>query len=291
MLEIPVLPPPPAFTVLPAYANNINLRALAQPSKDIAARPQVQHAKNVVREDVSVIQTRDRVAQIAPQEQDWDAAGILVEVARKQHPISPAIDMGTISVKERRASKASASMGYSRKCLVTTCSYHLDIGPWSKKEKDKHALTHFEGNIQFGTDKCRYSLPWPNFIEAPQEYFNKIRSLKYSIETLPEWDLPVFSHDSRCLKCMIYFGDPSSYLEHLDDCIFYAVQVQALGMAQPCPVPICEHHPTRVPPRSSMDQYMIRPYLPSLGCGRCYTDQCQCPPVQQVEDRSLVKKC
>ena len=201
--------------------------------------------------------------------------------------------MGTMSVKERRASNASASMGYSRKCLVTTCSYHLDIGPWSKKEKDKHTMTHFEGNIEVGTDKGRYSLPWPKIIDSPEEYFSKIRIFRCSIELLHQWDVHDRSHDFRGLKCMICFGDfgPSGYLEHLDDCILYAVQVQALGMAQPCPVPICEHHPTRVPSRSSMVQYMIRPYLPSLGCGRCYTDQCQCPPVQQVEDRSLVNKC
>ena len=92
---------------------------------------------------------------------------------------------------------------------------------------------------------------------------------------------------------MICFGDfrPSGYLEHLDECIVYAVQVQALGMGQPYPVPLCEHHPTRLPSRSSMDQHMIKPYWPSLGCGRCNTDQCQCPPMQQVENRSLVNKC
>ena len=51
---------------------------------------------------------------------------------------------------------------------------------------------------------------------------------------------------------MICFGDfgPSGYLH---DCIVYAVQVQALGMGQPYPVPLCEHHPTRLPSRSSMD--------------------------------------
>lgn len=163
---MPVLSPPPAFTVLPAHANNVNLRALAQPSKDIAARPQVQHAKDVVREDVqqaedvSVIQARDGVEpQIVHQEKSWDAEEILVEVARKQHPIPPMIDMGTMSVEERGASNASASTEESRKCLVTTCSYHLDIGPWSRIEKDKHTITHLEGNIEVSTDKGRYSLP------------------------------------------------------------------------------------------------------------------------------------
>lgn len=169
---MPVLPPPSAFTVLPTHAKNVNLRALAQPSKDIAARQQVPHAKDVVREDVqqaedvSVIQARDRVEpQIVPQEKSWDAEGILVEVARKQHPILPMmIDMGTVSVEEPDASNASASKAESRKCLVTTCSYHLDTGPWSKIAKDKHTITHFEGNIEVSTERA--ATPYLNLISA-----------------------------------------------------------------------------------------------------------------------------
>ena len=123
-------------------------------------------------------------------------------------------------------------------------------------------MIHFEGNIEIGTDNRRHSLPRPNFIDAPEEYSDKMRTLKYSIETHHGWNIHEFSHDSRGLKCVICFGDfyPSGYLKHLDDCIVHAVQVQALGMAQPCPVPVCEHHPTRGPSRSSMDQHTIKDY-------------------------------
>ena len=190
-----------------------------------------------------------------------------------------------MSLKKCGASEANASMEYSRKCPVSTCAYHVDIGPWLKAERNKHIITHFEGEIKFGTEEIGYSLPWPNFIEDPEQFFRKIEVLKRHVRKYYTWS----SGDSRVFECWNCFHkfDSSSFVEHLDDCVVNAVYIQASQMAQTCPVPSYDHDPIDFPPKSHMNRHMIKPYWPSLGCGRCYTDQCQCPPMQLAKNRSI----
>ena len=159
--ETLLLPHLPAFTVLPTHPDNVNLRALAQSSRYIAAQSKAKETRDVAGDDaqpdkdVSTIQGAQAGSKysITPQEQDLNAAGILVEVAREQHPIS------TILVKERDASYASATMEHSRKCPVTTCPYHVQKVPWLKRERDNHILTHLRGHIESDrTDFTRISI-------------------------------------------------------------------------------------------------------------------------------------
>lgn len=270
-LEMPLLTPHPTFTVLPANAKNINRRALAQSSRFIAAHSKAQYAKYVLREDLqraedfSTVATSDGVEpQIAPQAEELHAAEILMGVAREQDPISPAIDTESILVKNCDASNTDARIIHTRRCPVFTCPYHVDIGPWPKSEKDKHIMTHFDGDIKFDTDKGGYSLPWPSFFEAPEEYFYKVEGLKYSIQNHRWWALHGSGH-LTCWMCLHGF-DPSGYVEHLDDCIVHVVQRQASELAQEAS-------------RSTVNRHIINSSLPSLGCGQCYTDRCQCPPM------------
>ncbi|KAL9136154.1 MAG: hypothetical protein Q9175_002632 [Cornicularia normoerica] len=93
-----LLPHIPAFTILPAHAININLRALAQSSRYIVTQSVAQETKDILRgdsqrvEDVSVVQARDGFeSRITPEEQNLDAAEILVEVAKGQQPTSHGI--------------------------------------------------------------------------------------------------------------------------------------------------------------------------------------------------------
>ena len=116
--ELPLLPHLPAFTVLPASADIINLRALAQSSRYLAAQSKVQETKDIARDrtqrigGVNNTPAQDGLeSRIIAEEQDLDAAGILTKAANEQHSISIAtytesrsIDTGneteTISVME-----------------------------------------------------------------------------------------------------------------------------------------------------------------------------------------------
>ena len=272
------------FAVPRDLANDKTLRATEQSSRYSTAKSKAQNTKAAVREavqrveDVSTLKASDRAeVQITPQEQDLNAAGILVEVAREQHPISPAQKIGNLSVTKGGASDANASMQYTRKCPVTSCAFHLDRGFWSKWEKDPHIMTHFEGHLEFVTNENLYSLPWPNFIEDPQNYFPKIEILKRRVRHYST----LFGHrsepsDPTCHICFRKF-DISGYVDHLDDCIVHAVQSQALGTAQTCPVSTCEHDPPKFPRDSRTNEPMVKHFVPSLVCSRCYAFQCQCP--------------
>ena len=292
---MPPLPPHLAFTEPPGHADDNTLRAMGQSSRYSTAKSKAQHTKAAVRdavqqvEDVSTLKASNRVeVQITPQEQDLNAAGILVEVAREQHPISPAQKFGNLSVIKGGASDANASMQYTRKCPVTSCPYHLDRGFWSKMEKDNHIMTHFEGNIGFVTNENRHSLPWPNFIGDPENFFPKIEILKRRVRQYYIWyDYGGDPEDSTCVMCLRNF-DLSGYVKHLDDCIVHAVQARALGTAQTCPILTCEHDPPKFPWGSSTNEPMVKHFVPSLGCSRCYTIQCQCPPMQQDKAKPSV---
>lgn len=277
--DIPLRPPHLAFTELPGRADQFTLRAMEKHQERIKA------ATGTLRiDDTSALKASDKAeCQIAPQEQDLNAAGILVEVAREQHPISPALDTGSLSVTKSGASDANASLQYTRKCPITSCAYHLDRGFWSTKEKNNHIMTHFEGQIGFITNGSRYSLPWPSYIENPANFFLKIEILKRRLRQHFGWD--GYGGYSTCCIC-IRSVDRWGYVKHVDDCIVHAVLEQALGTGQACPVSTCEHDPPKFPWGSDTDETLVKHFVPSLGCGRCYTNQCQCPPMQQEKGRS-----
>ena len=296
---MPLLPPHLKFTESPGHADDKTLRAAGQSSRYSTAKSKAQQTKATVREDVrqvedvSTLEASDSVdVQITPQEQDLNAAGILVEVAREQHPISPALDTGSLSVTKTGASDANASPLYTRKCPITSCAYHLDRNFWSRTEKNNHIMTHFEGQVGFVTNGSRYSLPWPNYIEDPENFFPKVEILKQQLrdylrlrEYLIWGGFEGVPEDSMCYICSRNF-DWSGYVKHLDDCIVHAVQEQASGTAQACPVSTCEHDPPKLPCGSGADEPMVKRFVPSLGCGRCYTNQCQCRPMQQERAKS-----
>ena len=284
-----LLPSPLTFTVSPGHPDDKILRAPTQSTIYSTAKPKAQHAKAAVREtvqrieDVTTLEASDRAeVQITSQEQDLNAAGILVEAAREQHPILPTLEPANSPVI------ANASLRYTRKCPVPSCPYHLDRGFWSKTEKNNHIMTHFEGQIGFATNDIRCSLPWPSFIEDPENFFPKIEILKRRVGKHFIWyRYGGGFEDSTCHICLRSL-DTFSYVEHLDDCIVHAVQAQALGTARPCSVLSCEHDPPRFRWGSGRNEPMVKHFVPSLGCGRCYTNQCQCPPIQQDKVKSSV---
>ena len=285
--ETPLLPSP-VFTNRPGHAKSKTLRAAGQSSLHSPAKSKAQHIKAVVRESVqrveviSALEASDWAAvQNTPQEQDLNAAGILVEVAKEQHPISPAQKVGNLSVIRRGTPDANASMQYTRKCPLPSCAFHLDRGFWSKMEKDNHIITHFEGQIGFTIFGNRHSLPWPNFIEDPESYFHRIEIFKRRVGQY----YILIDPETQCHICLRKF-DLSGYVEHLDDCVVQEVRAQALGTAQTCPVSTCEHDPPKISWGSRTDEPVVKHFVPSLGCSQCYQIQCQCPPIQREKSKS-----
>ncbi len=275
----------PNIPVLPAHAKRISPRAPAQSSRYIAAQSKAQEMNDAVREDgqqvrdVSTTRTRNtNESEIVPEEQDLDAAGILFQVARKQHPTSSSMDTRNILGKECDASGTDAMMAYPSKCPVTTCIVHYNERLWLKATINEHIITHFEGNINFSTNNGLYSLRWPSFVEDPAIYFHNIKRLKRTIQNYNQWDL----HDVQCLICLRNF-DRSGYVDHLEDCIVHKVELQAQGFH----VLSWDHHLIDAPSKHHRDQPTIKHYWPSLGCGWCYTDLCQCPPMQKMTERSV----
>ena len=292
--ETPLLPSPLVFTDPPGHAEDETLRAAVQSGLSSTAKSKAQHPKVAVGEaaqrveDASALEASDSAeVQISPQEQDLNAAGILVEVARYQRPISPpGQSFISLSAIKDGTSDANASMEYTRKCPLPSCAYHLDRGFWLKMEKANHIKTHFEGQIGFIINRNRFSLPWPNFIEDPENFFHKIEILKQRVRKHFIWsEYYGDPDDSTCQICLRNF-DLSGYVKHLDDCVVHAVRAQALGTAQTCPVSTCEHDPPKIPLGSRTDEPVVKHFVPSLGCSRCYAIQCQCPPMQQEKAKS-----
>ncbi|KAL9065224.1 MAG: hypothetical protein Q9161_008382 [Pseudevernia consocians] len=178
----PLLPHLPTFTVLPAHADDINIRALAQSSRYIAAQSKAQKTKDIVRGDVqqngdvfgdiSVRQPQHgSKSPITPEEQDWDAAETLIEVAKGQRTVSTAMDTEAISVDTGGDSDADASIEDSWRCRFATCEYYHR--PFLlKMERDEHTRKHAKGNIKCGLWSCRFaSAAKP---ENPKFYFENL---------------------------------------------------------------------------------------------------------------------
>ncbi|KAF6236194.1 hypothetical protein HO173_005823 [Letharia columbiana] len=283
--EIHLQPHRPAFTVLPAHANEFNLRALAQSSRYIAAQSKAQEAKDVVRDDlqqvggVSVIQARDgSQSRITPEEQDRDVAEILVEVAREQHPASTVMDTETNSVNTGGEPEADASMEYSRKCPVATCEFHRKGFP-RKAERDKHTMTHFEGSFNWGYELCGRSYSF--------EILDNIEDLRHHVRGSTHLSSFRELERFKCYVCTRVF-DRSGYLEHMDDCMVHTVELEASGRARACPVPFCDHHLMDFPSKYLIGQHLIRHYSEllvygwkKLQCPCCYDLQRYCSSVDE----------
>ncbi|CAD6591131.1 MAG: hypothetical protein ASARMPREDX12_004939 [Alectoria sarmentosa] len=115
--ETPLLPHLPAFTVLPAHANDVNQRALAQSRRRMATQTKAQVTKDIVRDDVQRVgdvnitpEKHRSEPRVITEEQDLDVAGILVDVSKEQHAISTASNNGNISANPGVGTKADASV-------------------------------------------------------------------------------------------------------------------------------------------------------------------------------------
>lgn len=153
--ELPLAPHLPAFTVLPAHINNVNLRALAQSRRYIAAQSKARETEDIVRDDVQQIGDGTKIpaqdqseSHFISEERDLEAAEILAKAASEQRSISTATHTEIMSVNIGDETEADAVMEYSHKCPVTACEYH-HTGFSRRMERDKHAMTHLEGGTMY----------------------------------------------------------------------------------------------------------------------------------------------
>lgn len=248
--------------VLPVRGNNVNLRALAQSNRYIAAQSKAQKAKDILQGDVQhigdidIIQAPDRFdTRIAPAEQDLDTARGPVENAKEQHPILTGADTENTLVNPSGESDVNASMEYSRRCPVTSCEYHHKKFEL-KGERDQHTSTHFQGLIKCGFYHYRSSI----------FFFNNVEHL---IKHMHEHH----NHDFNGFSDLRDFQDFGGFIKHLGDCILNLVELEASGKARPCPVPTCEYHHRLFPSKFEKGQHMIQHYRRSLDCYWSYQDK------------------
>ena len=167
---------------------------------------------------------------ITPEEQDWDAAETLVEVAKEQHRVSTAMDAEAISVDSGGESDAGASIEYSWKCPFVTCEYNV-IGFSLKIQRDEHTRTHIKGNLKslkcgFWSCRCA-SIGKP---KNPKFYFDDVEQLKNHVHKHHHGVLCLVGN-VLCNMCLRNFNDNElSYIEHLDDCVLHALEAVALRM-------------------------------------------------------------
>ena len=196
---------------MPAHANDINLRALAQSSSYLGAQAKAHETKEIVRGDmeqakvVSVQQALDAFEyRITSEEEDLIAAGILNSVAKEQHPTSIAMDTDAIPVN---------SSGGSGRCPIITCEYH-NKGFSLEADRDKHTASHFEGDFRCSFYSCPLS----------RKVFSNVQDLKMHINH--NHCQP--AHDFICRVCFGYFTQPD-YLGHLEDCVVHIVETRGFG--------------------------------------------------------------
>ena len=273
---VPAIPPPPhlpAITASPAHADNINTRALAQSSRCLAAKSVALEDKDTVRggsqqdEDAGTKEVQDGdTSCVPPEEQDLNAAGILVEVAKEQHLISPAMDIGSTS---DNLSAINRLIAYSERCPVITCEYRDHRFP-SKSHRDWHAITHYEGDL-----KCGCALSYSGGLPLSQIVRFRLHVRDCAVQLL------------KCWMCFNFFTR-SHFLEHFNDCIVRTVELEASGRARGCSFTTCDHHLTEFPTKYLREQHMKRKhYWPSLSCDRCFNFICQCPPTGTSSDSML----
>ena len=232
--EIPPKVPPtvshshcPAFTVLPAHASNFNSRALAQSTRYIAAQTKARETKTTVRRDVQQVEDLDGVlAQDGyeyrpnPEGEDIYAARILFGFAKDQHAIFAANDTGIIPVNTSNTIEADGTIEHPQKCPVTNCKYHR-MGFLLKKERDEHAIQHFGGAIECGYPDC-----WYHDMADSEVHFANAEQLRDHVHI---WH-PDNIYYYECSWCGSRF-EKQEYVEHIDDCIIHAVELEALERA------------------------------------------------------------
>lgn len=221
--EIPLTPHLSVFSALPAHANKTNIRALAQSKRYTAAHSKAPNSKQNVRDVVQPVgdvnigpATDSREHQTVVEDQDLDAAGILVEVAEKQRPppqASVVTDVGRTPIGTTSELEASASADFLHKGPVITCEYHHKSS--LKAVMDRHTMRHFKGIIACGYELC-------DFLSD----FRNVQTLRSHIQhshVLNDW-----------FKCNLCFWDLSkkNYLEHLGDCILRTVELQNPAKAE-----------------------------------------------------------
>ncbi len=235
--ELPQLhlqPHRPAFAVLPASANDLNLQALAQSTRYLVAQSKAQdidstvggHVRQV--KDLHVAPARDGIESrntTEEEKQDGVAAGILVQVAKGQHAIFADANNGSSSVNTSTALETNGTMNHPHWCPVKTCEYHQK-GFSLKVERDKHTMTHFEGDIKFGYVYCRNSTQWLRLIENPKNYFDIVKQLKNHIHH----GLDMFGVCYECYTCFRILNR-WDYIQHLNDCIVHTVRSRARGFS------------------------------------------------------------
>ena len=177
-------------------------------------------------EDVDVVLAQNGFeSRITPEWEDLDAAGILFGFAKDQHAIFTAKDNGTIPANTDNKIEADGTMAYPQNCPVATCEYHRKGFPL-KPERDEHVMTHFEGGIKCGSEKCRLA----NFevrLAYFEVHFAKTEQLRNHLHIYHPWDTDHF----KCGSCYRNLSK-SAYLTHLEDCIVHAVELEASGRAQ-----------------------------------------------------------
>ena len=173
--------------------------------------------------DISVRQPQyGSKSPITPEEQDWDAAETLVEVAKGQRTVSTAMDTKAISVDTGGDSDADASIEDFWRCRFATCEYYH--GPFLlKMERDEHTRKLAKGNIKCDLWSCRFaSAAKP---ENPKFYFENVEQLKNHINK-NHHGVSYRLGNIRCdLCCRIFSDDNLSYLEHFYDCV-HALEVE-----------------------------------------------------------------
>lgn len=263
----------PAITVLPAHEFNIahecniNLRAPAQSSRYIAARLKGQETKDVMRDDIPQVEDvevvsacHDPGSPTIAEEQDADAAEILVKAAQKQHATCTPPDIGKIPINTSDNPAAGASMDYPHKCPVISCRK----GFWLKAERDRHTMEHFEGDILCGMESCRLGK-----FTCPR--FSNLEDLAIHVYSHHFYDIS--SSRSSYYRCSICFGNfahREPYMDHFVKCIIHTVELEASGRAQACPVSFCDHHSREFPSEYHRDLHMKQHHRTLFDCNWCH---------------------
>ena len=271
----PALPPhPPAITILPAHPIDINRRALAQSNRYIAAHSKVQETNDSVRidvqslgditGDVSFIPARDPLeSQSTTERHDFDAAELLLAVAQEPRAISTTPELGDMLAATVDGPEEDAMSISSWTCPVSTCIDHRKRFS-SKKERDIHTRTHFEG-MGCGHSDCHQSIiifKESDNLFAHTKFFHRQSS----------------DDTGKHFKCQSCTQDlcQSDYLDHFEDCMVRTVERKALGNARPCPVSSCDHHLIDFGSTYLRDQHLFQCHCGPLICNHNLMDCKQC---------------
>lgn len=154
-------------------------------------------------EDVDVVLAQNGFeSRTTPEGEDLDAAGILLRSAKDQHAIFIAKYNGTIPANTDNKIEADGTMAYPQKCPVATCEYHRKGFPL-KPERDEYVMTHFEGGIKCGSEKCRLA-----YFEV---HFANTEQLRNHLHIYHPWDT------------VLEYMKQLSGLYGIDSCIDYGV--------------------------------------------------------------------